>query len=61
MNFITLVPSLQQPKLNQKKVYCTAKTVLGAFMIVSFLVFMEVVKLVGSGSSNNMERQLEIL
>ena len=38
MNFISLEPSLQQPNLNQKKVYCATKTVLGAFMIVSFLV-----------------------
>ena len=38
MNFISLELSLQQPNLYQKKVYCATKTVLGAFMIVSFLV-----------------------
>ena len=40
MNFISLEPSLQQPNLNQKKVYCATKTVLGAFMIMSFLVYI---------------------
>ena len=39
MNLISLEPSLQQPHLNQKRVYCATKTVLGAFMIVSFLVY----------------------
>ena len=39
MNFISLEPSPQQPNLNQKKVYCATETVLGAFMIVSFLVY----------------------
>ena len=32
------ISSLQQPNLNQLKVYCATKTVLGAFMSVSFLV-----------------------
>ena len=38
MNFISFEPSPQQPNLNQKKVYCATKTVLGASLIVSFLV-----------------------
>ena len=40
MNFISLEPSPQQPNLNQKKVFCATKTVLGACMIVSFLVII---------------------
>ena len=38
MNFISLEPSPQQPNLDQTKVYYATNIVLGAFMIVSFLV-----------------------